>query len=96
MNSLKPTRGRNLTQPGLIQAARQIMRDGKLLVIKSRGAALAAVVPLAQYRLTQAIVRKLEDGEDASYTRAALADTDPKSWSSLDDIRKELGLERPT
>jgi hypothetical protein len=68
------------------------MRKGEAFVIKSNGSALAAVVPLAQFRLTQAIVRKLEDEEDAAFTRAALADTDPKSWSSLDDIRKELGL----
>ena len=72
------------------------MREGKPFVIKSHGAALAAIVPLAQYRLTQAIVRKLEDEENGSYTRAALADTDPKSWSSLGEIRKKLGLDRPT
>jgi Ca2+-dependent lipid-binding protein len=37
-------------------------------------------------------VRELEDEEDAARTQAALEDTDPKSWASMDSVRKELAL----
>ncbi len=93
MRAVRAVKRKTSGKLSLIQAARDVKRKGEPFVIKSKGSALAAVVPLAQFRLTQSIVRKLEDEEDAAFTRAALADTDPKSWSSLDDIRKELGLE---
>lgn len=93
MRSVRTTKQKSTALPSLIQVARQVKRNGQARVISSGGSPLAAVVPLPEYRLTRAIVRKLEDEEDAARTRAALADTDPKSWSSLDDIRKELGLE---
>jgi|SRR5579863_5095162 len=94
MRTPKMIKSRPRTNPSLVEIARQVQREDRAHVISSRGSPLAVVVTLPQYRLTQAIVHKLEDEEDAAFTRAALADTDPASWRSLDDIRKELGLAR--
>jgi hypothetical protein len=54
---------------------------------------VAAVVPLEQYRLTETRLRALEDRVDVERMRAALADNDPSAWTSVNDFRKELGLD---
>lgn len=78
----------NKEREGFADAINRAAFGNERVLLRRRGRAVAAVVPIDDLRLLEA----LEDRIDLVDARAALARTNKKGAQSLDVILKELGL----
>jgi hypothetical protein len=61
------------------------------LIVRRRGRAVAAVVPMRDLRLLERMWEQLEDRSDVDYAQAMLADPS-QAPRPLEEIRAKLGL----
>ena len=80
--------GGNKEREGFADAINRAAFGNERVLLRRRGRAVAAVVPIDDLRLLEA----LEDRIDLVDARAALAQANKKGAQSLDVILKELGL----
>ncbi len=72
----------------LSDTVNRVAYGGERVVLQRRGKEIAAVVPIEDLKLLEA----LEDRMDLADARAALAEANKKGAKSLQAILKELGL----
>jgi prevent-host-death family protein len=65
---------------------------GRRFCITSNGKAVAAMVPLRDIEVLEALLRRYEDEIDAQDAEAALAEAEREGTISLDELVVELGL----
>jgi antitoxin (DNA-binding transcriptional repressor) of toxin-antitoxin stability system len=78
----------NKEREGFADAINRAAFGNERVLLRRRGRAVAAVIPIDDLRLLEA----LEDRVDLVDARAALAQADKKSAQSFDAILKDLGL----
>ena len=72
----------------LSDTVNRVAYGGERVVLQRRGKEVAAVVPIEDLKLLEA----LEDRMDLADARAALAEANKKGTKSLQAVLKELGL----
>ena len=78
----------NKEREGFADAINRAAFGNERVLLRRRGRAVAAVIPIDDLRLLEA----LEDRVDLVDARAALAQADKKGAQSFDTILKDLGL----
>jgi antitoxin (DNA-binding transcriptional repressor) of toxin-antitoxin stability system len=78
----------NKEREGFADAINRAAFGNERVLLRRRGRAVAAVIPIDDLRLLEA----LEDRVDLVDARAALAQADKKGAQSFDAILKDLGL----
>ncbi|MBF0371503.1 MAG: type II toxin-antitoxin system Phd/YefM family antitoxin [Magnetococcales bacterium] len=76
----------------MTEAINQAVESQERIILNRDGKEIAAIIPMAEFRLLERLLERLEDQHDIEAAEKILSDPDQK-WTPLEEVIQELGLE---
>lgn len=80
-------------QDRLLNLAQQVKADDKRIILTHQDREIAAIISIEAFAFLERAIAQAEDESDLEDCQQILAQTQPGDWISLEELKKEIGLQ---